>query len=153
VILAALALAAAPASIATPQGFVERVYANYARDNYSPLVRPERVFAPALAAAIREDQRLSKEDVGFLDGDPICDCQDPAGLRARIVSVRQGGSAAATVRVALRFGSAPEHTPVVLRLVRIPDGWRIADVGVADSSSLLHDIQASNRRRGRGRAR
>jgi hypothetical protein len=150
VILAALALTAAPASAAeTPRHFVGRLYAGYRRQDYSPLARPASVFAPPLAAAIDEDRRLSGDEVGFLDGDPVCDCQDPAGLRARIAQLSPRGSAEATVRVTLRFGASGEGRILTLRLVRTAAGWRVADVATSDSPSLLEDLEAANRRRRR----
>src|SRR5919199_946809 len=83
--LAAAALAAA-APGETPRGFVERIYAGYRHDNYSPFEHAERIFAPPLLAAIREDERLSRGEVGFLDADPLCQCQDAGGIHPRILS-------------------------------------------------------------------
>ncbi|MEA3063143.1 MAG: hypothetical protein QOJ94_2924 [Sphingomonadales bacterium] len=140
----ALALALA---VASPRGFVEHLYAAYRNERWSPLARPRRIFAPPLAAAIDGDRRLSGDEVGFLDGDPVCDCQDPAGLRARILALTPDGRTAATVRVALQFGD--DRRLLTLRLTRTAAGWRIADVATPDSASLLLDLQAANRRRRR----
>jgi len=147
----ALALAAAAAAQApeTPRHFVERVYAGYRDPDFSPLKRPERVFAPTLVAAIREEARLSRGEVGFMDADPLCDCQDPAGMRPTVTEATQTGRAAARVRVALRFGD--EIRRVALKLVRTPAGWRIADVSDADEPSLLADLAAWNRNHRRRR--
>jgi hypothetical protein len=144
VIALALALAAA-----SPRGFVEHLYAAYRNERWSPLARPALVFAPPLVAAIREDRRLSGDEVGFLDGDPVCDCQDPAGLRARILASTPGGRASASVRVALRFGDSADRRILTLRLTRTAAGWRVADVATPDSASLLLDLEAANRRRRR----
>jgi hypothetical protein len=142
----ALALALAAAS---PRGFVEHLYAAYRNQSWSPLARPALVFAPPLVAAISEDRRLSGDEVGFLDGDPVCDCQDASGLRAKILALTPDGNVAATVRVALRFGGSGEARKLTLRLVRTAAGWRIADVATSDSASLLLDLEAANRRRRR----
>jgi hypothetical protein len=142
VIALALALAAA-----SPRGFVEHLYAAYRDARWSPLAHPAAVFAPPLVAAIDEDRRLSGDEVGFLDGDPVCDCQDPAGLRATILALTPSGRAAAAVRVALRFGD--DRRLLTLRLTRTAAGWRIADVATPDSASLLLDLEAANRRRRR----
>ncbi|HEX4737912.1 MAG TPA: DUF3828 domain-containing protein [Allosphingosinicella sp.] len=146
-ILLALA-AAALAGAETPRHFVERVYAGYGHESYDPLAHPERLFAPALVAAIHEDQRLAKGEVGFLDGDPVCDCQDPGGLRATIAEIVTTAPNAATARVALRFG--PDRRALTLRLVRTAAGWRIADIASQTDPSLLKDLQASNRRQRTG---
>ena len=51
-ILLALAVSAAqPAE--TPRRFLDRIYAGYTHSDFSPLVHPDRIFAPPLVAAIR----------------------------------------------------------------------------------------------------
>lgn len=150
--LLALAAAGGPTR-ESPRAFVERLYAGYARDSYSPLSHPQRVFAPPLVAAIAEDRRLSRDEVGFMDADPLCECQDPGGLHATIAAVTASGHARATARVALRFGDGPasarpeNRRALILRLVRTAAGWRITDIASIDQPSLLKDLQAFNRRR------
>ncbi|HYG46332.1 MAG TPA: hypothetical protein VD846_00180 [Allosphingosinicella sp.] len=140
---AALLAAASPAE--TPRAFVERLYAGYRDPDYSPLSHPDRVFAAPLVAAIREDARLSREEVGYMDADPLCQCQDPAGLRPRIGEVRRSGRARAAVGVRIDFGS--DRRDLSLSLVRTAAGWRVADVATADEPSLLESIRRFNRRR------
>jgi len=144
--LLALALAAAaPAAQAeTPRGFMERLYAYYSAHGYSPFKHPERVFAPRLLAAIKEDERLARGEVGYLDGDPVCQCQDAAGLKARVTSVRMQDAAKASVAVAIGLtGYKPR--PAQFSLVRTTGGWRIADVSSPDEKSLLAGLERANR--------
>ena len=101
-LLALMLGSAAPAQSAG--AFVERLYAGYRDPDYSPLDRPERLFAPPLVAAIREDSRLSSDEVGYMDADPLCQCQDPAGLRPEIREIRTSGRNRAVARVELGFG-------------------------------------------------
>jgi len=143
VLLALLLAAAAPAQ--TPEAFVERLYAAYRDPDYSPLARPERVFAPPLVAAIREDSRLSRDEVGYMDADPLCQCQDPTGLRPDIEEIRTSGRTRARVRVRIDFGA--DRREVRLRLVRTPAGWRVADIATADEPSMLAGLRRFNRRR------
>jgi hypothetical protein len=143
--LLAAMLASAPAA-ETPEAFLERVYAGYRDPDYSPLARPGRVFAAPLVAAMRDDRRLSRGEVGYMDGDPLCQCQDPAGLRPLVADVRHPTQRTASARILLRFGGDADRE-VRLQLVRTPSGWRIADVGTLDSPSLLSDLQSFNRRR------
>jgi hypothetical protein len=147
-ILIAFAAGAAPATAPaeTPRHFVERVYAGYRDPDFSPLKRPERVFAPALVAAMREEARLSRGEVGFMDADPLCECQDPSGLRPSVTDAAPIRPAAARVRVTLRFGEGGELRELTLRLVRTAAGWRIADVSGPDEPSLLADLTAWNRK-------
>jgi len=78
--LAALLLAAAAPQ--TPQAFVSQLYARYRDERFSPFHHIDGIFAPPLARAIRLDQKLAGPgEIGALDGDPICDCQDSDGYR------------------------------------------------------------------------
>lgn len=144
-VVASLLVPAATAA-ETPRAFVTRLYAAYHTGSFSPFVHAERVFTPRFVAAIKEDGRLFRDEVGFLDADPICQCQDLAGLRAEIREVRQPPPAAADVRVTLRFdGSDPRS--IRLKLARTAAGWRVADIEAADEPSFLRDLEASNRRK------
>jgi hypothetical protein len=141
-ILFALAAAAAqPAE--TPRRFLDSVYARYRQSDFSPFTHPGRYFAPRLVAAIAEDSRLAHGDVGYLDGDPLCQCQDASGLHSRIASVRITGTGRAAAEVILDY---PDNTPtrVRLNLVRTKLGWRIADVSSGDEPSLMRSLQQSN---------
>ena len=144
--LAWLALLLAPAPSETPRAFVERIYSGYGDVEYSPFAVPERFFAAPLVAAMEEDSRLSYGEVGFLDGDPLCQCQDPTGLETVMTDVRQPTPRTASARIRLRLDGG-ERRDVRLKLVRTDAGWRIADVGTPDSPSLLSDLRRSNRRR------
>jgi hypothetical protein len=146
VLLAAL-LAAAPAA-ESPRAFVERLYAGYRDPDYDPLAHPRRLFARPLVDAIREDWRLSRDEVGYMDADPLCQCQDPAGLRPTISEVDQPTRSTATARVLLDFGGS-DRRDLSLRLVRTSAGWRVADVATADEPSLLDSLTRFNRRRAR----
>ena len=144
-LLVAAALAPAPRA-ETPEAFLERIYAAYSDPDYSPLDRPGRIFAPPLVAAIREDQRLSREEVGFMDADPLCQCQDHSGLRPLIRAVSRPTGRTATARMLLSFGTSDDRE-LRLDLVRTRAGWRDADLGTPDSPSMLLDLKRFNRRR------
>ena len=139
-----LAAAAAQPQAETPRAFMERLYAGYRDSDFSPFEHPERVFAPRLLAAINEDSRLNQGEVGYLDGDPICQCQDATGLKTTITRVRLQGRDNARVSVAIGLtGYKPR--PATFTLVRIRGGWRIADVSSPDEPSMLKGIERSNR--------
>ena len=148
-LLAALILAsAAPNAAVSPQNetahaFVERVYADYVLDGLSSLQHVDELFAAGLAAQIRRDAELAGDEVGYLDGDPLCDCQDLSGVKPRIESVEPRGSDGAEARVVMDFGTRDVRT-ITLRLEKTPDGWRVADVGTKDEPSLLAALRRSN---------
>jgi uncharacterized protein DUF3828 len=143
--LAAALLAAAPTA-ESPRAFVERIYSGYRDPDYSPLAHPRRIFAAPLVAAIREDRRLSRGEVGYMDADPLCQCQDPAGLRPLLREFVRTTPSTATARVLLDFEGS-EARDLRLRLVRTAAGWRIADLATADEPSLLEALGRFNRRR------
>lgn len=145
-ILAYLAALAASPQAESPRQFVARVYASYAREDYSPLARPGSVFAPMLVREIREDQRLAKGEVGYLDGDPLCDCQDYDKLTAQVRTLKRPTRQSADALVHVDFGDG-EARDLRLKLVLTPNGWRVTDVGSKDEPSLLHALQRSNRKR------
>jgi hypothetical protein len=142
-------LAAAAQPMETPRQFVQKLYANYRDPNFSPFTHPDRVFAPKLLAAINEDSKLAQGEVGYLDGDPICQCQDTSGMRPSITNVTQQATDKATVRVSIGWPH-DKPRPVSFSLVRTKSGWRIADTSSADEPSLLAALETSNRK---GRAR
>jgi hypothetical protein len=141
-----LYLAAMAGQAESPRQFIARVYAGYRHENFSPFDKPAAIFAPVLLGAIREDQRLAKGEVGYLDGDPLCDCQDYGKLTAQIRTLTRPTtrSADALVHVDLGIGEAND---LRLKLVLTPSGWRVADVGSKDEPSLLRALQRSNRKR------
>ncbi len=136
------AAAAAPVS-ETPGGFIQRIYAGYAHQNYNPLDRPDRTFTPKLTTAIRDDERLANGEVGYLDGDPLCDCQDYAKLRATIRSLKVSGKANAIAAVHITYGTG-EARDLKLTLVRTANGWRVADISSPEEPSLLQALEKSN---------
>jgi hypothetical protein len=143
IVLALLAAASQPAE--TPKAYMQRLYANYKNSDYSPFAHPERVFAPRLLSAINEDSKLAHGEVGYLDGDPVCQCQDTGGMRPSITDVSQEGPDKATVRVSIGW-EGEKARPATFKLLRTRGGWRIADVSSADEPSLLGALETANRK-------
>ena len=123
-------------------GFLRALYAGYATGKApSPTGRgAERLFAPPLLALIRAAEALAGGEVGALDHDPICACQDYQGLRIVTVSVEadQPTHARATVSF-INIGQ-----PVTVRFVLTGgDGHcRIVDIeepGVPSLRKMLAD--------------
>jgi len=135
-----LALAAA-APLQSPTAFIEQVYAEYRHQGFSPLATPEKFFSPTLAAAIRKDG--SGGEVGYLDGDPLCDCQDYDRISASVRSMSQPSPQKASARVHVLLAPR-EARDLRLSLVMTRSGWRIADVAGPDRRSLLGELQRSN---------
>ncbi|THD38269.1 MAG: DUF3828 domain-containing protein [Sphingomonas sp.] len=146
-----LALAApAGAAPATPaaeaKAFVEGIYKPWmaALKRGSAMYQPPgdgRIYTAEIAALLAKDRRISNRtnEVGVIDWVILCSCQDDAGLGYR-VTVPAATPRAATAKVALSFGGKYSNT-LTLKLVRLPQGWRIADVGDTDMPSLLATLR------------
>ena len=77
-------VAAAP-DAASARAFVEKLYSHYPsnpnRKAFDPTGKnASQVFDPGMIAAFREDTKLANGEVGFVEADPLCQCQDDSGL-------------------------------------------------------------------------
>jgi hypothetical protein len=129
-----LALAAVGAMAAEPSAtsFVEAIYAPYkVKDGKgNPLDSDgavKRYFEPRLAALVIKDRNKAamRGDVSTLEMDPFIDAQD-WDISAVDVAVRDAGADKASATVS--FKNLGKPTTVVLELVKLKDGWRIADI-------------------------
>ena len=132
--------------------FVRDLYARYSSERFCAMcvAGAERIFDPSLVALLRENKRLTPDgEMGAIDADPICRCQDPEGLRAKVTSVTMDGPTSATAVVLIRFGgaAAADVKRVSLSLVVVAGRWRIHDVG-GDLDSFRKMLIASNREQG-----
>jgi hypothetical protein len=87
----------------------------------------KRYFEPKLATLIIKDRNKAAKrgDVSTLDMDPSIDAQD-WDISAFDVAVRDTGADKATATVS--FKNLGKPTTVVLDLVKLREGWRIADI-------------------------
>ena len=145
--LLAMTAQAQAQSLPDAQSFVTGLYSAYQRQPGPDYLGKQigEVFAPDLMVLIRrEAASVPKGEVGALDGDPICDCQDWQISKVEVtVSAPKPGAAAAEVR----FQNAGEPRQVRLDLVAVQRRWRVADVHTPDTPSLaklLRDSIAQN---------
>lgn len=154
---AAAVTAAAPAAAApsaeSARAWVVGLYAGYADDQFSPFATPENWFAPDLVAALAEDERLTPDgEMGAIDADPVCSCQDPTDMKATVGEITVTGAGKARVKVKLQWPLLPNPIPdqipdytrnQTLQLVMTGAGWRIADIGEG-SDSFLNYLKREN---------
>jgi hypothetical protein len=151
-VLALPAMAAGP-DAAAARAFVQKLYSHYPQKG-EPYFEPTdknaaEVFDPGMIAAFREDSRLAKGEVGFVDGDPICQCQDDGGMKSKIVAVTMQGTAKADVLVSLLFeGGKPN--PVTLHLVVVNGQWRIYDITASEEPSYRTALLKANQDAAKG---
>jgi hypothetical protein len=139
---------AAALDAASARAFVERLYSHYPsnpnRKAFEPTGKNAReVFDPGMIAAFREDETLANGEVGFVDADPLCQCQDDSGLKPKVVSVTMTGPNAADAVVNLQYPS--ETLALTLHLVPVNGAWRIYDLSVKDVKSYRADLLKANK--------
>jgi hypothetical protein len=141
-------VAAAP-DAASAKAFVEKLYSHYpsnpSRMEFDPTGKnASEVFDPGMIAAFREDARLANGEVGFIDADPLCQCQDDSGLKPKVVSVTMTGPNAADAVVNLQY---PRDKLLVLTLHLVPvnGAWRIYDLSMGDVKSYRDDLLKANK--------
>lgn len=137
--IAGVAQAAAPvASAASAEQFLRGLYAKYTRNGKpTPFVYPDaRTIAdPAMMALLKNDQDKSNGEVGAMDSDPVCRCQDWTSLKVTSLHVTMQGTSAATADVAT--SDSGDVQKIHFSLVWTKDGWRIHDIGTKDEPSLV----------------
>ncbi|HEX3364068.1 DUF3828 domain-containing protein [Phenylobacterium sp.] len=145
VALLGTASTAAAQDAASADAFVRSLYAAYhsARPDYLGR-QAGAVFARPLLRLIRRDAAQTPAgDAPNLDGDPICDCQDSAGLKLTDVKVEGGDGHHATATV--RFRIAADRRTVTLDLAAVQGHWRVSDVHTAEMPSLVSFLTRSLR--------
>jgi hypothetical protein len=127
-LLLALATAAAlPAGLPKDlEAMVRSFYADVARaDNPDPLW--QMALVPSVRALERQVETTVEGVPDYLDGDWLCQCQDPAGLK--ITSLAGAPGPGGTTEVTVRFGfGGPRKETVKLVMVRSGAKWKIADL-------------------------
>jgi hypothetical protein len=137
-----LTTAAQAQDLAAARTFVQQLYSAY--EHPTAPAGPDvlgksatRIFSPSLLALIRKDQASTPPgDIPTLDGDPICDCQDFAGLHIAALTVDPVDTTHASARATLRFPSEPKPRRIILSLLSTPTGWRVDDVSTKETPSL-----------------
>jgi hypothetical protein len=140
-------VAAAP-DAASAKAFVEKLYSHYPSKPDATAFDPTgknsgEVFDPGMIAAFREDARLANGEVGYVDADPLCQCQDDGGLKATVVSVTMTGPDAADAVVNLQFPDGA--VALTLHLVPVNGAWRIHDLSTGEMKSYLADLLKANK--------
>lgn len=125
--------------------FLGKIYANFVSDQAFVKFHPTtedapRVFDAELVSLIRENDRLTRAqggEVGALDYDPLCGCQD-TGFKTKIKSVRILDSNRADAVVA--FSRAGSVSRIELTLALQQNRWRIHDI--ADNTMHTPSLRA-----------
>ncbi|MGK9175993.1 YbjP/YqhG family protein [Yokenella regensburgei] len=135
----------------SPQRSVELLYQHYA--NNAPGVvfdasGQEQIISGRLMKVVAEDQKLTAQgDVGYLNYDPVCSCQDYDNLVLEQVDIVTHDPQHVDAVVRFRpFSDGPETVTQTLVLVDENGRWLIDDI-VNETSSLYEGMKAYNRER------
>jgi hypothetical protein len=110
---------------ASAEGFLRRVYATYTLNQDPPLL--ETITTPTLRNLLHQEQVALDGEVGVLDSDPLCNCQD-SDIKVQSIRFDHVSDAHATAVVTFtNFGKRSES--VQLELAKVGGVWRIDDVG------------------------
>jgi len=127
------------------EAFVRALYARAAAPQTTPdpadaAITPGRapLYSRTLNALIGVDFReaQSRDEVPYLNYDPICACQDADGFALKTVTMTPDGPQAATAEVV--FTNHGRERRQTLKLVKEGPMWRIADI-IDDKGKSLHD--------------
>lgn len=123
------------------QGLLRNIYARFARevddkaslvDQTQPWHDASNIFTAATFSIIRAHQQVLKE-VGVVDGDPFCGCQDWIDITVDSVSDRQTTPVDADAAVVFHDTDG-RRKEIVYRLVLTPEGWRVDDMSLLGTS-------------------
>lgn len=144
-VLAGAIFAGVPAragDLAGARAFVAWIYSHYPKTGqvtqFDPLgSAATRIFHPSLIDLIKADERAGDDQAPDLDGDPLCDCQDNAGMTFTVGSVRASEFSRATATVIRRdMGDPAGGETITLDLAQAGGGWRVYDIETKDTPSL-----------------
>ena len=135
--------------------FVESVYRAYANhgkgiDFTGP--KAHSFYDASLIALLHADQKaVGPNEVGVLDGDPICGCQDWDGIWDLKIAIQIQGESRAKAAVsfalfapkaASKAGSERDLRSLEMTLVRESKGWRIDDIVDKSDPKAPFDLRA-----------
>ena len=143
------AAAAQPASTDADdvKAFLEGVYAHYKTNSSNSTFQPfdangPDVLDPDTLALMKADTKALNGDLGDIDADWICMCQDYTSIKATI-TVQSASATAAKATSDFQDvddkSAKPRHD--TFDLVKTPAGWRIHDMGTSDQPSLRKVLQ------------
>ena len=125
-------------SVRQAREFLNGIYSWDTNENADDPLGDNKTYAPSLIRLFHLDQHLAgKGNIGKLDYDPLCSCQDPGGLHYAISSLALKDPRRASAKISLKDG-ASWHETLALDLLWTSNGWRIDDV----HASRVHSLRA-----------
>jgi|SRR5471032_252699 len=137
----AAAPAASGSDAADAKAFLDGVYAHYKtskNNTFQPFdANAGEVLDADTIALMKADEKALNGDLGDIDGDWLCDCQDYESITATVaVQSATATAAKATADFHDTIDTSPKPKHDTFDLVKTSAGWRIHDMGTADQPSL-----------------
>lgn len=108
--------------------FVSNLYANYQNSTSGSVfsnLKADHIFTPDLLKLIRLDQEYAQGEAGYLDWDPLCDCQDPEGLHIKKITIFQNSE---ITYAEINIVFTAEEKKVILQLKHLNGKWLINNI-------------------------
>jgi len=141
----AVATAPDPADAADAKAFLVGLYAHYQsskNNNFQPFDANVRdVFDPDMIALLAADQKVLKGEVGAIDGDWLCDCQDFTSIQA---TINVTSATPTTAQATADFHDTVDPRPTErdsFDLVKVNGVWRIHDMSTPGQPPLRQTLQ------------
>ncbi|WP_178119557.1 DUF3828 domain-containing protein [Pseudomonas sp. SCB32] len=141
--------ATSPASADTTSAehFLRQIYASYTPDGPgvpNDSLKEGDVYDASLLALMKADQDAAEGEGGYLDGDPLCDCQDWGDIRVQSLAFTSVDGNRLKASVVLKDVLNGEAKSLDLLLHRTAHGWRIEDC-INGDGSLAENLRRSTR--------
>ncbi|UAN56433.1 MULTISPECIES: DUF3828 domain-containing protein [unclassified Serratia (in: enterobacteria)] len=150
-LLSFAALTQPASAIENPSNFIARIYATYGHDDVATAfigeTGPKRIASKQFLAVLEEDQALTLPgDIGYLDADPICQCQDYQNLVVTDINILSNDNKKSHAAVTFRaFSDNSLTTTTTFDLVAENEQWFIDDIFDANQHSVRNAIDANNK--------
>jgi hypothetical protein len=132
-----------------PEPFVRAIFAQYVSGGPSELPPPpgqDPIFSRMMNALIGDDFRAANGEVGTIEYDIFCQCQDQDGFVVNSMAVAQGDENTASASVV--FTNMGIQKTATLELVREGGNWKVDDVETGTNSSVKDMLMAAAEARG-----
>ncbi|MGR7196966.1 DUF3828 domain-containing protein [Klebsiella aerogenes] len=130
---------------------IRQIYQSYAEDSQTPVafsdMSEKSIISSRMKKALRKSELfILPGDIGILDFDPICACQDYQDLRIESIRIIDESTRHARAEVRFRpFKENNDSTTLTLDMVAENNRWLVDDV-INEGSSIYQEIDTSNRR-------
>lgn len=123
------------------EDFVRALYADVADPAFASLSGDDApgVYSASAWAAIQAANERRGSEMGPLDADPLCRCQDPTGMTLQAVTVTQTDVDRADAAVELMQDGA--QTSTTLNLLRENGEWRVDNVTPEGDPTMRDELQ------------